>query len=189
MRHRKRNVKFGRHQAHRKATLEALLASLILYKRIETTLTKAKEAKRLADRLITWAKKGTLHHRRMAYSVLGDRDLVSMLFKDLAPLFANRQGGYTRVIHTRKRPGDNAQLAILEWTEKKKEEPVPAKKKPKKPARPEVSKTGGEEAKPEVKAKKERELPEEKPKARPVEEKKKGLLGGLRKFFQRKSPG
>ena len=92
MRHRSKRIKFGRHGAHRKATMESLVSNLIRYQRIKTTVTKAKEAGRFADKLMTLAKKGSVHHRRMAYSVLKDRDLVNILFNELAPLFSNRQG-------------------------------------------------------------------------------------------------
>jgi large subunit ribosomal protein L17 len=191
MRHGKRNIKFGRHAAHRDATLASLVRNLVIYKRIETTLAKAKEAKGLADRLISWGKKGGLHQRRLAYSLLGDRDLVGTLFKDIAPLFTKRNGGYTRVMLTRRRVGDNAQMAILEWTELKPPEPVEPKKKTKKEVKKEQA------PQPEVKREekpKAAKLAEEKPKAkteqppRTEEKKPKGILGGLRKFFNRKSP-
>jgi len=192
MRHGKRNVRFGRHGAHRKATVISLVIALVKYKRIETTLTKAKEARRLADRLITWGKKDTLQARRMVFSLLRDKKLVTIVFKDLAPLFAKRNGGYTRVMHTRMRQGDGAQLAILEWTEKKETEAA-AKEKVK--SKKEKIKT--EEVKPEVKREKDVEKHTEKPKdhlkhevKRPEAPKqteghkqKKGFIGGLRKLF------
>ena len=178
MRHGKRNIKFGRHAAHRDATLASLVSNLVIYKRIETTLVKAKEARRLADRLVTWGKKGGLHQRRLAYSLLRDRDLVGVLFKDIAPLFTARNGGYTRVILTRRRVGDNAQMAILEWTEIKQQEPE-AKKKTKKEQHAPEEKPKAVQEKPKAKI-------EQRPK--PEEKKPKGLLGGLRKFFHRKSP-
>jgi len=185
MRHRKRNIKFGRHGAHRKATVISLISALVKYNRIETTLAKAKEARRLADRLITWAKKGTLHSRRMVFSLLRDEDLVSILFKDLGPLFAKRNGGYTRVMHTRTRQGDGAQMAILEWTEKKEIAPIEKKKK---------------DAKAEVKAEAKKEEQKSAEKAKTIEEKlryappsktkdepkKKGFIGGIRKLFNKK---
>ena len=195
MRHRKRNIKFGRHPAHRKATVNSLLYALVKYNRIETTLAKAKETRRLADRLITWAKKGGLHNRRMAYSILKDRDLVGVLFKDLGPLFAKRCGGYTRVMHTRIRPGDGAQLAILEWTEKK-EVVVLDKKKAKKEIKAKVEAKKDQvkqESKQQVKEDKAEVKHEEKPhveekkheihKPKYEEQKQKGFLGGIRKIF------
>jgi large subunit ribosomal protein L17 len=177
--HRKRNIRFGRHGAHREATIVSQARNLVLYKRVETTLAKAKETKRLADRLVTWAKKGGLHQRRLAYSVLKEREIVGILFGDIAPLFINRDGGYTRVMHTRTRIGDNAQLAILEWTEKKQEV------KPKKELverKPEI--------KPEVKKEPPARLKEEPRNKEPEKQKPtKGFLGGLRKLFNRKREG
>ncbi len=198
MRHKKIVRSFGRHSAHRKATLSSLVRNLILYKRIETTLAKAKEARRLADRLVTLGKKATLHYRRMAYSVLRDRRLVGILFSDVAPLFINRKGGYTRIIHTRTRPGDGAELAILEWTEKKQAEDKTPKKKDKKALRQGDVKADIEDAKiiaeKPAKAVEKKPQPEEKPKPKLPEEKPrpetpgkdKGFLGGLRKWFGKK---
>lgn len=204
MRHGKRNIKFGRHPAHRRATVNSLLSALVKYSRIETTLAKAKEIRRHADRLITLAKKGAVHHRRLAYRILKDRDLVGILFKDLGPLFGKRAGGYTRVIHTRTRVGDGAQLAILEWTEKK-EVVVADKKKAKKEIKKETKSEvkhdeKPKQEKPEVKVEHKKEPEkhvEEKPKdhlkhevkrpeaSHPVEghKQRKGFLGGLRKLF------
>jgi large subunit ribosomal protein L17 len=192
MRHGKRNIKFGRHAAHRDATIISLVRSLVLHKRIQTTLAKAKEARRVADKLITWAKKGGLHQRRLAYSVLKDRDLVGILFKDIGPLFTDRNGGYTRVIHTRLRVGDNAQLAILEWTEKKQEETEKSKVKSKKrgPSKIEREKVKTEEIKPEVKKEPQIKPKEEAKRKEPEKQKPtKGFLGGLRKLFNRKREG
>lgn len=197
MRHGKRNIKFGRHPAHRKATVNALLSALVKYKKIETTLAKAKETRRLADRLITWAKKGDLHHRRLAYSILKDRDVVGILFNDLGPLFGKRNGGYTRVIHTRVRPGDGAELAILEWTEKKEVVKVEKKKSKKEQVKPEVKQEAKEtrqEAKheekhaeehPKDKLQHEIKRPEA-PKQTEGHKQKKGFLGGIRKIFGNK---
>ena len=195
MRHGKRNIRFGRQSAHRKATLISLVSSLIRYNRIETTLAKAKEARRLADRIVTWGKRGKLHHRRMVYSLLGKRDLVGIVFKDIAPLFANRQGGYTRVVQTRNRPGDGAKLAILEWTEIKRAEEklkVKSEEKPKpkaeeKPKAKSVEKPKpGPQEKPKPKAAKAPPRVEPKEKEEKEEQKKKGFLGGLRNLFQKK---
>jgi len=122
-----------------------LVSGLIINKSISTTKAKAKEASRLADRLVTIGKEKSVANQRKAYSLLGNRDLVSTLFNEIAPLFKDRNGGYTRVMLTGKRRGDNAQMAILEFVEKPKkkekiEQPEPKpkaekKEKPKK-ARP-----------------------------------------------------
>jgi large subunit ribosomal protein L17 len=101
---------------HRRATLANLVCSLIKHNRIRTTVPKAKEARRLADQMVTLAKKGTLHHRRQALAFLGQPAVVSKLFADLAGRHASRQGGYTRIIRVGNRLGDAAEMAILEWT-------------------------------------------------------------------------
>jgi large subunit ribosomal protein L17 len=118
MRHHRQSVKFGRQRSHYKATLKSLVSALIISKSINTTKTKAKAASRLADKLVTLGKEKTVTNQRMAYAVLCDRKLVAILFNEIAPLFKNRLGGYTRVILTKNRCGDNAQMAILEFVEK-----------------------------------------------------------------------
>ena len=181
MRHRKHSVKFGRQRSHYKATLKLLVSGLIISKGITTTKVKAKEASRLADKLVTLAKAGDVTARRRAYSILGSRDLVSILFNDIAPLFKERKGGYTRVMLTRRRRGDNAQMAILEFVEKPKPKPSiePAKKKSQKEEKPASEPKIKAEKKPETKIKAEKK-PELKPKPsiekpkpeKPKEEKK-----------------
>jgi len=181
MRHRKHSVKFGRQRSHYKATLKLLVSGLIISKGITTTKVKAKEASRLADKLVTLAKAGDVTARRRAYSILGSRDLVSILFNDIAPLFKERKGGYTRVMLTRRRRGDNAQMAILEFVEKPKPKPSiePAKKKSQKEEKPASEPKIKAEKKPEPKIKAEKK-PELKPKPsiekpkpeKPKEEKK-----------------
>ena len=136
MRHRKHNVRFGRQGAHYKATMRHLVSGLIINKSIQTTKVKAKESSRLADKLVTISKTDSVASHRRAYQILQDRDLVSILFKDIAPLFKERNGGYTRVMLTGKRRGDNAQMAILEFVEKPKPKVDVAKKKEKKKKEP-----------------------------------------------------
>jgi large subunit ribosomal protein L17 len=138
MRHHKHSVRFGRQRSHYKATLKSLVSSLIINKSICTTKVKAKEASRLADKLITLGKEKTIANQRRAYSILGNRKLIDVLFNELAPLFKDRKGGYTRVMLTEKRHGDNAQMAILEFIEKPKplEPKKKVEKKEKKPATP-----------------------------------------------------
>ncbi len=138
MRHHKHSVRFGMQRSHYKATLKSLVAGLIINKSIKTTKVKARETSRLADKLITLGKEKTVTNQRSAYAILGDRKLVGMLFNELAPLFKDRKGGYTRVMLTGKRRGDNAQMAILEFVEKPKllEPKKKAEKKEKKPAAP-----------------------------------------------------
>ncbi len=131
MRHHRHSVRFGRQRSHYKATLKSLVSGLIINKTICTTKVKAKEASRLADKLISLGKEKTVNNQRAAYAILGDRKLVGILFNELAPLFKERKGGYTRVIMIGNRRGDNAQMAILEFVEKPKP-PEPKKKAEKK---------------------------------------------------------
>ena len=114
MRHRKRTVKLGRRSAHRKELLSNLVCALIDNKRIKTTLPKARAARGLAEKMVTLEKKGTLAHRRQAISTLKQTDSVKELFDNVAPAFADRSGGYTRIIRTGNRAGDAAAMAIIE---------------------------------------------------------------------------
>lgn len=98
--------------------LENMVSSLLSHQQITTTLSKAKEAKKLADRVITLGKNDSLASRRLAFSYLQDHALTSKLFKEVAPRFKNRNGGYTRILQLDRRKGDGAQLALLELTEK-----------------------------------------------------------------------
>jgi len=131
MRHGKRTIKLGRKSEHRNSMLANLVSSLVLHGRVRTTLEKAKAARRLADRVITFGKKGTLHHRRLAIAALRQKDVVAKLFKDVAPQFQGRSGGYTRIVKLNQRIGDSAKLALLEWVETA---PVAPAAEPPKPA-------------------------------------------------------
>ncbi|MEA1972599.1 MAG: 50S ribosomal protein L17 [Candidatus Cloacimonadota bacterium] len=117
MRHRVKGRKFGRERAHRKALLNNLVKSLITHERLNTTVAKAKEMRSLIERMITYSKKGTVHHRRLAYKTLQNRDLVAKLFNDLAPRFKDREGGYTRVLKAGFRKGDSAEMAYIEFVD------------------------------------------------------------------------
>ncbi len=114
MRHRVEGRKFGREADHRKALMNNLVKELVRHERIVTTHAKAKEARRLFERVITYGKRGEVHHRRLAYKILADRSLVKKVFDELAPRYENRSGGYTRIMQYRQRRGDNAPMAILE---------------------------------------------------------------------------
>ena len=116
MRHAKRTAKLGMKSQHRRATLANLVCSLIKHSRVTTTIARAKVARRYADKMVTLAKKGTLHHRRQALAFLRQKDAVGKLFADLGKQHSDRQGGYTRIIRAGNRLGDAAELAILEWT-------------------------------------------------------------------------
>ena len=114
MRHRKQHGKLGRTSAHRKALLRNLVTSLLDHERIETTDAKAKELRRVADRMITLGKRGDLHARRQALSVIKDKGVTAKLFEELAERYKDRPGGYTRVLKVRQRVGDAAPLSIVE---------------------------------------------------------------------------
>jgi len=116
MRHRKHTFKIGRTGAHRTALLANQVCSLIFSKEIETTLVKAKETRRLAEKMVTLAKKGTLHARRLAISKLRNEDAVKVLFNELASKYMERKGGYTKIIQLEQRIGDAATMCILQWT-------------------------------------------------------------------------
>ncbi|NCC49679.1 MAG: 50S ribosomal protein L17 [Spartobacteria bacterium] len=117
MRHRKKTIKLGRKSAHREAMLAGMVSDLIAEKRIITTLPKARAARGVAEKLVTMAKKGTLAARRIAISRIRRPERVKILFEDIAPVFKDRPGGYTRILKMGRRDGDNAELAILEWVE------------------------------------------------------------------------
>jgi large subunit ribosomal protein L17 len=115
MRHLKAGRKLGRNASHRLALMRNLARALIEHERIITTVEKAKEARRFVEKLITLAKRGTLHARRTALSRLPDKEAVSKLFKEIGPRFADRAGGYTRIIKRHERRlGDGGRTAFLE---------------------------------------------------------------------------
>jgi len=114
MRHLNAGRKFGRSTSHRKALFNNLVCSLLEHERIETTDAKAKELKRLVDRMITVGKKGTLGARRLAAASIPKPQVVQKLFAELAPRFANRPGGYSRIMKLGRRQGDGAPMSIIE---------------------------------------------------------------------------
>ncbi|GJL58013.1 MAG: hypothetical protein NPIRA03_08700 [Nitrospirales bacterium] len=118
MRHRKFGRQLGRNSKHRLALFRNLVTSLMEHERIETTEAKAKELRGITDRLITLGKQGTLQSRRGALRVLRTKQTVQKLFDDVAKRFPERNGGYTRIIKTRQRPGDAAKLVAIEFVEK-----------------------------------------------------------------------
>jgi large subunit ribosomal protein L17 len=117
MRHRKKTIKLGRTSAHRDALLASLVCNLIAEKRIVTTLPKAKAARSLAEKMVTLGKRGTLADRRRAISRLHRKERVAILFDEISPEYADRPGGYTRIVKIGNRGGDNSEMAILEWVE------------------------------------------------------------------------
>lgn len=117
MRHRVSGRHFGRTANQRKALLRGLIASLIEHQRIETTLAKAKEAKKLAERIVTLGIRGDLHSKRIALSHIPNRKVIAKLFGEIAPRFTGRNGGYLRLIRTRNRVNDAAPMAVLEFVD------------------------------------------------------------------------
>jgi large subunit ribosomal protein L17 len=114
MRHAKTYRKFSRTPSHRRAMFRNMATSLFLHERLETTVEKAKDLRSVAEKLITLAGTDTLHARRLAYGYVQDKSAVRKLFDVIGPRFKDRTGGYTRVVRTRVRPGDAAELAVIE---------------------------------------------------------------------------
>jgi large subunit ribosomal protein L17 len=115
MQHNRAGRKLGRTTSHRRALFRNQLASLFTHERITTTLPKAKDLRPLAEKMVTLGKRGGLHARRLALKNLPDQGAVKRLFDELAPRFASRTGGYTRILKLGRRPGDGAEMAILEF--------------------------------------------------------------------------
>ncbi|GAA1953280.1 50S ribosomal protein L17 [Microbacterium aquimaris] len=134
--------RLGGGPAHERLMLANLAAALFTHKSIKTTETKAKRLRPLAERLITFAKRGDLHARRRVQSIIGDKEVVHILFAEIAPLVAEREGGYTRITKVGNRKGDNAPMAVIELVL----EPVtPKAKNTKKTAAPVAEETPAEE--------------------------------------------
>lgn len=132
MRHKVAGRKFGRTANQRKALLRGVVSSLFEHQRIETSVAKAKAVKGIAEKLVTFGKRGDLHSKRMVLSFIPNRAVVAKLFSEIAPRFINRNGGYLRIIKTRQRVNDRAPMAILEfidYTEVKDKAQKPADKK------------------------------------------------------------
>ncbi len=161
MRHLKAGRKFGRTSAHRKALFRNLVGALIQRERISTTLAKAKELRGKVEKTITLGKRGTLHARRQAFKLVPAKDAVQKVFGPLAERYANRPGGYTRIIRIGHRKGDDAPMAFIELVDREGDEAKPAAKvkaEPKKEAK---------DSKPKVAEKKKAE-----PKKAPADKKK-----------------
>ena len=118
MKHRIKGKKLNRSSSHRKALFKNMAQAIIKHEQIITTLPKAKTMKPIIDKLITLGKKGSLHARRQAFSLLRDNNMVSKLFGDLATRYADRQGGYSRVLKAGFRYGDAAAMAVLELVDR-----------------------------------------------------------------------
>jgi large subunit ribosomal protein L17 len=133
MRHLSKRKKLGRDTAHRRALLRNLVTSFLEKERVRTTLAKAKATKPLAEKMITLARKDTLHAKRQALSFIYKKPVVKKLFEELGPRFSERPGGYTRIVEIGPRAGDGAEMAILELigSEFKKKEKKKGKEKAK----------------------------------------------------------
>ena len=117
MRHNKAINHLGRKSGHRKALLANMASSLIMHKRITTTLAKAKALKTYVEPLVTKSKEDTTHSRRVVFSYLKDKEATAELFRTIAPKIADRPGGYTRVLHVGFRQGDAAEMALIEFVD------------------------------------------------------------------------
>ena len=134
MDHRSSINKLGRNSAHRKALLKSQAKALFRYERIRTTVAKAKEARRLAEKLITRAKVDSVHNRRIAARAIDDGRILDKLFTDIAPRYAQRPGGYTRILKMGRRFGDASEMVILELLDRKERERKRKKKEAKEAA-------------------------------------------------------
>ncbi len=163
MKHRVAGKTFGRRPEQKKALFRGLATSLVQYERIETTIVKAKEMRRIVEPLITLGKEGTLAARRKALSYLYSKETVAKLFGELAERFKTRQGGYTRIFHLGLRRGDGAEMGLIELIpgEKTKKKEESAKGKTKEKVK-EPKEKKAEKTKPEPKAAKEKPKAEKK---------------------------
>jgi large subunit ribosomal protein L17 len=118
MRHRKSGRYFGRNSSHRKAMFKNMMVSLLKHELITTTVAKAKELRGYIEPMITMAKVDSVHHRRLAFARLRDRDMVTKLFNEIAPHFSTRPGGYLRVLKCGNRKGDCAPMAVVELVDR-----------------------------------------------------------------------
>ncbi len=164
MRHLRDRRKLGRTSSHRKAMLRNLVTSLFAHERVETTVAKAKEARREAEHLITFAKRGDLHARRRVGRYISDKDVLKKLFETIAPWYEEREGGYTRILKTRSRPGDAGEMAYLELVKteeqkraerKRRQEEAAAKEKKKAERKKEVAEKAPKEEEKEKEKEKE----------------------------------
>lgn len=159
MRHGKAHRKLGRNTSHRRAMLRNMATSLFKHEQIETTYAKAKELRPIAEKMITLAKRGDLHARRRALSYLKDKAVTHQLFEDLKERYANRQGGYIRIVKKGLRKGDSGEIAVIQLLpgegDKKKKMKAPTsgprpKEDTKKESKPKETKTKAPDGKPQT---------------------------------------
>jgi len=134
MRHRKSGVKLNRTTSHRQAMFRNMVTSLFKHDRIKTTDAKAKELRRWADHMVTLAKRGDLHARRLALSIMREKDVVHKLFEEAQERFGSRKGGYTRIVKIGRRAGDTAAMTLVELVQPDEAKPAKEKKAKTKPA-------------------------------------------------------
>lgn len=203
MRHGIAGNKLSRNSSLRKATIRDIAKATLIRQRICTTQAKAKEARKLVDKLITMGKKGTLAEKRRAFAILCDHKLVSALFTKTSPRFKNRMGGYTRIIPLGNRRGDNARLAFLELAEKEEAviskpksttaakktlEAVPSQPEAPKPASKTAAKAN-EVAEADEVSRKDILTPKKAASSNEKENQRNKFFSGIRKMFNRKSSG
>jgi|TARA_B100001971_G_C18264040_1_gene590015 large subunit ribosomal protein L17 len=166
MRHRKAGLKLNRTSSHRKAMFRNMVTSLFKYERIHTTDAKAKELRRWADHLITLAKQGDLHARRLALSIIREKNIVHKLFDEASDRFGAISGGYTRVVKSGRRPGDAAPISIVELISPEKSKKKKTKKKTKsaekgkKQVAEEQKASDSKKGKPDKKTEKKKRMPD-----------------------------
>ena len=192
MRHNKMKYQFNRRTTWRKATIKSIVRSLFLYESIKTTNIKAQAVEPVVAKLISWAKENTLAKKRMAFSILGDHALVSLLFNEIGPRFSKRSSGFTRILKIGNRRGDNAEMVLFELIEKK--EPVAKDKAAKETHEQSAVEKGAEskEKKSRGKAAK-KAAPAPEAESQGTDEKgefednkpNKKFLGGIRKIFKK----
>ena len=128
MKHRMGFNRLGRNRSHRKALYRSMVTALFKFERIKTTKPKAKEIRRVAERMITRAREDSLHNRRLVARSISDKGILAKLFTDIAPRFENRPGGYTRILKLGQRYGDASEMVLLELVERKERAPRRKKK-------------------------------------------------------------
>jgi large subunit ribosomal protein L17 len=165
MRHKKKGNHLGRTSSHKKALMRNMAAQLFEHKEIKTTDAKAKELRGYAERLITYGKKGSVHHRRLAFKFLQNKEIVTSLFDEIAPAYESREGGYTRIIKLGKRKGDGASVSIIQLVDFEQAEQKPKAAKPAKKEK--EAKEVKEKANKEVEKAAEPEVTDEESKAEP----------------------
>ncbi|MCB2149075.1 MAG: 50S ribosomal protein L17 [Deltaproteobacteria bacterium] len=151
MRHRKSGVKLNRTTSHRQAMFRNMVTSLLKHDRIKTTDAKAKELRRWADHIVTLAKRGDLHARRMALSIVREKDVVHKIFEEASERFGSINGGYTRIVKIGRRPGDAAAMTLVELVSSDVSKTTKAKKKKiKAESKPTVAETRSTQTEPAV---------------------------------------